>query len=130
MLEKIKLLYYTWKARRKIKRESKTHRISPYGREFLYYMIDKYLNGNEREPIEDFENALTKRIALNDNNPPKLARAAEVYSLFKTDQEKRSFASLQYVTFMIAAIPSQDRPVILNLIKDYRMREMIMRSIP
>ena len=125
MLEKIKFFIHFLKAKRII-RYAKKKNITESGREFLYYIIDKHINGHERESIEQYEDQLMTRINSNKNDKYIIEN---YLSLFQTEEEKKWFAAVQYATIMIAATPPANRAIALNLIEDYRTREMITRSI-
>ena len=123
LIEKIKAVIFVIKLKirkYKVNNEWRKVRLSPLGRELLYYLIDKYLNHNDsREPNEQFEREL-------DNIVQASVLPPQIEALCKTDYERRWFAASKHCIFLIGYIPPNDRPIVFNLITNQIARQIVL----
>ena len=96
----------------------RNYKITPEGREFLYYIIDKYLNCKTREPIEKFEEGVTAHLPVLEKEYP-----------YMENFELKQMSATHFVIVMLSTIAPGERDIVLNLINDPIIRQVIVDSL-
>ena len=110
------------------------HILSPRGRCFCHYCINKYLNGKDVDSVEEYENVISEKYNfLIRTSMMKAFRETEIINGEDkgefTEARARAYAALQVIVNMLYECPNSVREEIYATIEDYHYRMMVRTMV-